>query len=199
MLSVLSRQLIAGVRALLILTLITGVVYPLGVWAFSRTPGLRHHAEGSVVTVDGVPAGSSLIGIDPVGDQWFHARPSATAADPLGPADAAVSGASNRAADSAVLVETIMIRRRAIAAREGGPVDQVPTDAVTASASGLDPHISPVYADLQIARVARVNRLSVERVRALVHDHTDGRDLGFVGEPRVNVGDLNRALARTRP
>lgn len=201
------KQSLAGLRLLLVLTVLTGILYPFGVWAVSRLPGLRANAEGSVVEADGRPVGSALIGIDPVAqdpnhDPWFHTRPSAVAQDldgdgspdALGPADPSVSGGSNKGAFSEALVATITERRRLVAEREGVDPSRVPADAVTASASGLDPHISPAYAELQVARVARVNGLSEERVRALVAENTDGRGLGFLGEPGVNVLELNLAV-----
>lgn len=205
--SSLVRQTAAGLRVLLVLTVVTGVLYPLGVWVVSRLPGLQANAEGSVVTVDGRQAGSELIGIDPVPadpdhDPWFHTRPSAVARDldgdgspdPLGPADPSISGGSNKGAFDEDLVATIRQRRDLIAAREGVPPALVPADAVTASASGLDPDISPAYAALQVPRVARENELPEDQVRALVADHTGGRGLGVLGEPGVNVLTLNLAV-----
>ncbi|MFL6121221.1 K(+)-transporting ATPase subunit C [Actinophytocola sp.] len=197
----LARQTLAGLRILLVLTVLTGVVYPLGVWVVSRLPGLRAGAEGSVVTVAGRTVGSDLIGIDAVAgdpnhDPYFHTRPSATArdGDGLGPADASTSGGSNEGGFNPDLVATIRAREDIIAKREGVTPARVPADAVTASGSGLDPDISPAYAELQVPRVARENGLSRERVRALVAEHTDGRDLGFVGEPGVHVLELNLAV-----
>ncbi|GEL16698.1 potassium-transporting ATPase subunit C [Pseudonocardia asaccharolytica] len=201
MLSLLTRQAAAAVRVLILLTLVLGVAYPLAVWGVSRIPGLHHRAEGSVLTVDGRPAGSSLIGIDPVpadpaADPFFHTRPSATAEDPLGigPADPSVSGGSNKGGFSETLLGAVEQRRALIAAREGVDAARVPADAVTASASGLDPNISPAYAALQVPRVARVTGLSEADVARLVAQHTDGRPLGFLGEPGVNVPELNLAV-----
>ncbi|TDV42251.1 potassium-transporting ATPase subunit C [Actinophytocola oryzae] len=197
----LGRQTLAGLRILLVLTVLTGVLYPLGVWVVSHVPGLEANAEGSMVTVDGRTVGSDLIGIDPVAgdpnnDPWFHTRPSASASDEngLGPADASTSGGSNKGGYDADLAATVKARQEIIARREGVAVSRVPADAVTASASGLDPDISPAYAALQVARVARVNGLSGDEVRALVDRFTDGRGLGFVGEPGVNVMELNLAV-----
>lgn len=200
------KQSLAGLRALVVLTVLTGVLYPLGVWLVSRVPGLHANAEGSVVEVGGQPVGSDLIGIDPVAadpahDPWFHTRPSAIAAAPdgLGPADPSTSGGGNKGAFDEELVATIGQRRDVIARREGVAPARVPADAVTASASGLDQGISPAYADLQVPRVARENGLSVREVRRLVAEHTDGRGLGFVGEPSVNVLGLNLAVHAARP
>jgi K+-transporting ATPase ATPase C chain len=206
------KQSLAGLRILLVLTVLTGILYPLGVWVVSRIPGLRGNAEGSVVAVNGQAVGSDLIGIDPVAkdpnnDPWFHTRPSAIAQDldgdgspdVLGPADASTSGASNKGGFNEDLVAAIQERKNTIAKREGVDESQVPADAVTTSASGLDPQISPAYAELQVARVARVNGLSEKEVRTLVEENTDGRGAGFLGEPGVNVLKLNLAVqAATR-
>lgn len=188
----LGKQTLAGLRILLVLTVLTGILYPLGVWVISRIPGLEGNAEGSVVTANGQVVGSDLIGIDPVAkdpnnDPWFHTRPSAAA-------NSATSGASNKGGFDPDLVAAIQERKDAIATREGVAPSQVPADAVTTSASGLDPDISPAYAELQVARVARENGLTEEQVRALVDENTDGRGAGFLGEPGVNVLKLNLAV-----
>ena len=201
MINLLLRQSGAALRMLLLATVALGLVYPLAVWGVARLPGLNGPAEGSVVTAaDGTPAGSSLIGVDPVApypaaDPFFHARPSASAKDVLGPGDPSTSGGSNQGGFSEKLLGQVEQRRAAIAAREGVTPEVVPADAVTASASGVDPHISPTYAELQVTRVARVTGLAPERVRGLVADATDGRALGFLGEPGVNVTRLNLAVA----
>ena len=196
----LGKQTLAGLRILLVLTVLLGILYPLGIWVVSRIPGLRDNAEGSVVTVDGRAVGSDLIGIDPVAadpdhDPWFHTRPSAVAL--VGPADArgpAISGGSNKGAFDEDLVAVLGQRKKAIADRENVDPGQVPPDAVTASASGLDPHISPAYAQLQAPRVARETGLSEDQVRALIEEHTDERGMGVLGEPGVNVLALNLAV-----
>jgi K+-transporting ATPase ATPase C chain len=200
------KQSLAGLRLLLVLTAITGILYPLGVWVVSRIPGLEANAEGSVVQVDGKAVGSDLIGINPVAkdpnnDPFFHTRPSASGGDPdgLGPADASTSGGSNKGGFDEDLVAAIKERKDIIAKREGVNPSQVPADAVTASASGLDPDISPAYAELQVARVARVTGLSEKEVQALVDENTTGRGLGFLGEPGVNVLKLNVAVQAARP
>jgi K+-transporting ATPase ATPase C chain len=205
--AMLGRQTAAALRLLLVLTVLLGGLYPLGIWAVSRLPGLLGPAEGSLIsTTSGASTGSSLIGIDPVpvnpaADPWFHTRPSAssTADDGLGPADPSTSGGSNKAADSADLAKAVDARRTAIAAREGVAPQTVPADAVTASGSGLDPDISPAYAQLQVPRVARVTGLPVDRVRALVEGATYGRSLGVFGEPGVDVPDLDAALRAAAP
>ncbi|MBB2935988.1 K+-transporting ATPase ATPase C chain [Amycolatopsis bartoniae] len=184
------KQAGAGLRVLLVFTVLLGVVYPLGVWAVSRLPGLEAHAEGSVVTVDGQAVGSSLIGIDPkpadpARDPYFHTRASATG-------DPSTSGGSNLGGFSDKLVQQVQERKAAIAQREGVSPDAVPADAVTASASGVDPDISVAYADLQAPRVARMTGLPEAQVRELVQQHTSGDGIGI---PGVNVLALNLAVA----
>jgi K+-transporting ATPase ATPase C chain len=193
------KQSLAGLRLLLVLTVITGIIYPLAVWGVSRVPGLQGNAEGAVITQNGVAVGSGLIGVDPVAsdpnnDPWFHNRPSALSADPLGPGDPSSSLGSNKGPLNADYAAVVQERTAAIAAREGVSPDQVPIDAVTASASGLDPQISVAYAELQAARVARVTGVPVDQVRQLITQNTDGRGLGFLGEPGVNVLALNLAV-----
>ncbi|MDQ0376766.1 potassium-transporting ATPase subunit C [Amycolatopsis thermophila] len=183
------KQTAAGLRVLLVFTVLLGVVYPFGVWAVSRIPGLHDHAEGSLVTVHGQVVGSSLIGIDPVPadpahDPFFHTRPTATD-------DPSVSGGSNQGGFNEDLVATVGERKAAVARREGVSPDAVPADAVTASASGLDPTISVAYADLQVPRVARNTGLPESEVRQLVADDTTGHGLGI---PGVNVLHLNVAI-----
>jgi len=197
------KQSLAGLRVLLVLTVITGVLYPLAVWGISRIPGLQANAEGSVISRNGQAVGSSLIGVDPIAadpanDPWFHTRPSALAKDPLGPGDPSSSLGSNKSAVNEDYDAVVAERRDAIAAREGVTPDQVPADAVTASASGLDPQISPAYADLQVKRVARVTGLSEDAVRTLVADNTTGRGLGVLGDPAVDVLPLNLAVRAAR-
>jgi len=198
-LAILRRQAAAGLRLLLVMTVLCGVVYPLGIWAVARLPGLAGAAEGSLLTGAAGPTGSSLIGIDPVAadpaaDPWFHTRPSASSADVLGPADPGTSGGSNAGGADPELLAAVTLRRELIAAREGIRPAAVPVDAVTASASGLDPHISPGYAALQAPRVARVTGLPPALVAELVAGATDGPTFGILGEPRVNVPDLNAAV-----
>lgn len=273
------RQHTAALRALLVLTVILGIGYPIIIWLFAQLPGLKDKADGSLVEIDGKPVGSSLIGqlyTDADGSplpQYFQGRPSAagdgydpmaTSASNLGPesivdspdkpslltlvctrsaeigARDGVSGARPFCTDSGVgAVLSVIGPRDAhgtvaeptrvisvnqicpaapfVASYEGVPVEcaepgadyamgqivpihgdttdpQVPADAVTASGSGLDPHISPAYAALQVDRVATARGIAPETVRALVAEHTDGRTLGFMGEPRVNVLQLNLAL-----
>lgn len=200
MLILLLRQAGAALRLLLVATVVLGLAYPLAVWGVSRLPGLHDRAEGSLLTgADGTPVGSSLIGIDPVpadpaADPYFHTRPSASAEDVLGPGDPSVSGGSNKGGFSDDLLAAVEQRRALIAERENVAPEQVPADAVTTSASGVDPRISPAYAALQVPRVARVTGLPQDEVRRLVADATEGRPLGVLGEPGVNVTLLNLAV-----
>jgi K+-transporting ATPase ATPase C chain len=199
------RQTWAGLRIMIVLTILLGIIYPLAVWGVSRVPGLHDAAEGSIVTQNGQAVGSSLIGLNPVGDQYFHTRASALATDyssgddlGLGANDGASSLASNLGASNPTLLKQIAARKAYIAEQDGVSPDQVPADAVTASGSGLDPDISPAYADIQVARVARANGLTVAQVQQVVNENTQGRSLGFLGEPVVDVLDLNLAIQRLR-
>jgi K+-transporting ATPase ATPase C chain len=300
------RQHLAALRALLVLTVITGIAYPLVVWAVAMLPGLNDKAQGSIIEVAGKPVGSSLIGqlfTDADGNpipKYFQSRPSAagdgydplaTSASNLGPesivdtpADPSQLKPGGDPADAgykASLLTTVCSRSAAVAKQEGlekqagarpfctgdgvgavlsviGPRDArgnvvsptrvvsvnepcttntapflntyegvkvecakfgedyaigqivpirgaasadpaVPADAVTASGSGLDPHISPAYADIQVDRVAKARGVGADQVRAVLDENTYGRDLGFMGEPRVNVLELNVALDQKYP
>jgi K+-transporting ATPase ATPase C chain len=190
------RQTWTAIRALVVFTVVLGIVYPAVVFGVGQlaTPA---QANGSLVKVDGKVVGSSLIGqsfADTDGNalpQWFQSRPSA-AGDGY---DAAASSGSNYGPNNADLIKAIKARQSAIATQDGVDVREIPADAVTASASGLDPHISPAYALLQVSRVAKANGLDEATVRKLVDDHIQSRDLGYLGEPTVNVLQLNIALA----
>ena len=285
-LSTLIRQHWAALRALLVLTVIVGIGYPVLIWLVAQIPGLKDKADGSIIELNGKPVASSLIGqlfTDDKGNplpQYFQSRPSAAGAgyDPLS------TSASNLGPESIVdtpgrpsLLTQVCTRSKAVGDLEGvdgkrpfctgggvgavlsviGPRDAggkvlrptkvvsinepcgttarpfidtyegirvvcatagadysagqivpvegaavdpaVPADAVTASGSGLDPNISPAYAELQIARVAKIRGVSPDAVRQLVTSHTEGRTLGFLGEPRVNVVELNIALDQKYP
>jgi K+-transporting ATPase ATPase C chain len=201
MFTLLTRQAAAALRVLIVLTVLTGIAYPLAVWGVARLPGLQENADGSVLTAPGgTPVGSASIGVDPVpadaaADPWFHTRPSASAEDILGPGDPSTSGGSNKGTFDPDLLAAAEQRRALIAAREGVAPTLVPPDAVTASGSGVDPDISPQYAALQVPRVARATGLPENRIRELVAEATGGRVLGFLGEPAVNVTRLNVAVA----
>ena len=182
------RQTLAGLFLLLAFTVVFGLGYPLMMTAVGQV-AFHHQANGSLVRVSGHDVGSTLIGQEFRGQQWFHSRPSA------GSYDALASGGTNLGPDSPELLKAVEAARARIAREDGVARSEVPPDGVTSSASGLDPHISPAYADLQVARVAEVRGMSVTDVQKLVDDHTQGRILGFLGEPRVNVVELNLALA----
>ncbi|MEU9095771.1 potassium-transporting ATPase subunit C [Streptomyces sp. NPDC048428] len=207
-----ARLLWAGLRALLVLTLVCGVIYPLAVTGVAQglMPG---HANGSEITANGKVVGSELIGqrydlplkkgqetADP-DLKWFQPRPS----NGLGTNSVntqyslILSGATNRSGDNKELIDWVTAAKAAVVKDNsvpGHPVSpsQIPADAVTSSGSGLDPDISPAYAQLQVNRVAVRNHLAAAQVAKLVDQHTDGRILGFAGEPRVNVLQLNIAL-----
>lgn len=188
MLHDLTRQSLAALRTLLVLTVILGIAYPLAVWAVGQ--GLGDRAHGQPVRLEGHVVGSRLLGQDFEGERWFHSRPSVNDDDTL------ASAPSNLGPLSEDLLTAIAQRRSAVARAESVPESAVPADALTASGSGLDPHVSPAYAALQAPRVARANGLDVGLVRRLVGVHTEGRSLGFLGEPVVNVLELNVAVAR---
>lgn len=184
------RQLLPALRLLAVLTVVLGVLYPLAITGVGQAL-FSHQADGSIVTVDGEAVGSSLVGQVFTGDEYFESRPSA-AGDGY---DATASAASNLGPNNPDLQATV--EERAVGYRERNGLDadaEVPVDAVTASASGLDPHISVANARLQAERVAAVRDVPVEDVLALVDEHTDGRTLGFLGEAGVNVLELNLAL-----
>jgi K+-transporting ATPase ATPase C chain len=183
------RQAWTGLRLLVVATLVLGLAYPLAVFAVGRLDPTS--TNGSFVEFDGRVVGSDLIGQSFEGGEWFQARPSAAGDgyDPL------ASGASNLGPNNADLLASIQERRSSAAGRDGIDPASVPADALTASGSGLDPHISPEYARQQVDRVAAQRGLPVDQVTALVDDRTEARLLGFIGEPRVNVLRLNLELA----
>lgn len=207
-----ARLLGAGLRALLVLTLVTGVIYPLVVTGVAQAL-FNHEANGSEIKSDGKVVGSSLIGQGynlplkegqetPDPDlKWFQGRPQ----NGLGTNGVntqyklILSGATNRSGDNEELIQWVKDAKAAVV-KDNSTADhrvkasEVPADAVTSSGSGLDPNISPAYADLQVHRVAAKNGLSADQVQKLVDDNTQGRTLGFMGEPRVNVLELNIAL-----
>lgn len=189
------RQYWAGLRVLLVLTVLLGVLYPLAVTGVGQLL-LRSQANGSLVSSGGHVVGSSLIGqgfTDAKGNalpQWFQSRPSAAGKG----YDPTSSSASNLGPENTDLVKSIQDRRAAAAALDGVAAATVPPDALTASGSGLDPQISPAYAYEQVDRVAKARGLAPAAVRALVAAHVQGRALGFLGEPAVDVLLLNLAL-----
>jgi K+-transporting ATPase ATPase C chain len=181
-----ARQLFAALKALLVLTVLLGVVYPAAILAVGLfVPG---PAKGSLLEVDGKVVGSSLLGQAAEGPQWFQARPSAS--DYTGD----TSGGSNLGPSSTDLATTVQEREAALRQANPDAPATIPPDALTASGSGLDPHISPAYAAYQAPRVARARGMTVGRVQALIAAHTEGAVLGFLGQDRVNVTELNVAL-----
>lgn len=190
------RTVAVAVRAMVVFTLLLGVGYTAVITLVGQV-ALPAQTNGSLVRgADGAVVGSSLLGqsfADADGDalpQYFQPRPSA-AGDGY---DGGASSGSNLGPENEDLVAAIRDRTAAIAERDGVPAADVPADAVTASGSGLDPHISPAYASIQVDRVAEARGLPVSEVRRLVADHTLGPDLGFLGESTVNVLELNLAL-----
>lgn len=200
------RTHFTALRVLLVLTVILGIAYPLLVTGISQV-AFSGKANGSIVKSDGKEVGSSLLGQnydlpkknpddpkeDPVPDpKWFQPRPSANnyAGDN--------SGASNLGPNSEDLLKAVNDRRAAVAAFDGVDPASVPADALTASGSGLDPHISVAYAKEQVNRVAKERRLPVETVTKLVDQYTEGRSLGFLGDEGVNVVLLNKALGESK-
>jgi len=189
------RTLGVAARTMTLLTLLLGLGYTFAITGIGQL-ALPAQANGSIVTDrDGDPVGSALIGqrfTDADGDplpQYFQPRPSA-AGDGY---DGGASSGSNYGPENEDLIAAIADRRIQVAEFNGVAVDDVPADAVTASSSGLDPHISPEYAEIQVRRVAEARGVAPEKVRELVADHTRGPDAGYLGEPTVNVLELNLA------
>jgi K+-transporting ATPase ATPase C chain len=195
------RQHLAAFRAILVFTAICGVVYPVVMWGVAQV-AFKNQADGSLVSYHGQVVGSSLLCqqfVDAKGNplpQYFQERPSAAtsgAKTDYG-CNPGYSAASNLGPNNPTLTQTVEQRRAAIATFNGVSPSQVPPDAVTASGSGLDPDISPQYADIQVNRVAAARHLPASTVQALVGKYTQGRTIGFLGEPRVDVLNLNIAL-----
>jgi len=201
------RQHIVGLLALLVFTVICGIVYPLVMTGIAQV-AFHKQADGSLVSVNGRTVGSSLLCqqfVDAKGNplpQYFQSRPSA-AVNPTAKNDpgcnAMYSAASNLGPNNPVLIQAIKQRQKQIEAFDHVKVSQIPPDAVTASGSGLDPGISPQNAAIQVDRVAAARHASPAAVRALVKQYTEGRPLGFLGEPQVNVLLLNIALDQMYP
>jgi potassium-transporting ATPase KdpC subunit len=191
------RNAVRATLAVVILAVLTGLVYPLAMTGFAQV-AVRGKADGSIVTVDGHPVASSMIGQLWKGPQWFYGRPSAI------DDDASTSSGSNLGPTSKDLADAIKQRVKAIVSNEGPyhpglTASQIPVDLLTASASGLDPDISPAAAMFEAPRIAAVRNLPLARVQALIRASTHGRTLGFLGEPRVNVLDLNLSLVSALP
>lgn len=187
------RQLLPAVKMLAVFTVLLGLAYPLTMTGIAQTL-FSHRANGSLVEDgNGDVVGSSLLGQTFTDEKYFHSRPSA-AGDGYDPTK---SGASNLGPTNPQLLDSIAARAAAFRAANGLPADAVvPIDAVTASGSGLDPHISVANAELQAPRVASARNMALDGVRSLISAHTDGRSFGILGEAGVNVLELNLALDR---
>lgn len=191
------RQTWTAIRALLIFTVVLGIGYPLLITGIGQV-ALPAQANGSLIESDGSVVGSAIIGqsfTDADGQalpEWFQSRPSAAGAG----YDGGASSGSNYGPENSDLITAIGDRKSAIESLDRAAAAEIPADAVTASASGLDPHISPAYALLQVPRVAAARGIPEEQVRALVESFVQGRDLGYLGEATVNVLRLNVALAK---
>jgi len=201
------RQHIVALRGLLVFTVICGIAYPVVMWGVAQV-AFHNQANGSLVSYHGRTVGSSLLCqefTDAKGNplpQYFQPRPSnaVNAEDKTDyGCDPAFSAASNLGPNNPDLVKAIKQRQQQIAAFDHVTISQIPADAVTASGSGLDPNISPQNAAIQVSRVAAARHVSPAAIQALVAEHTQGRALGFLGEPRVNVLALNIALDEKYP
>jgi len=201
------RHHIAALRGLLVFTVIVGIAYPVVMWGVAQI-AFHNNANGSLVSYHGRVVGSSLLCqefVDAKGNplpQYFQPRPSAA----VNPAvktdygcDPLFSAASNLGPNNPALVQDIKTRQKQIAALDHVKISQIPADAVTASGSGLDPDISPLNAGIQVNRVAAARHVSPAAIMALVKQYTQGRVLGFLGEPRVDVLNLNIALDEKYP
>jgi len=187
-------QVFPAVMLTIALTILTGLLYPLAITRVAQAL-FPHQSNGSLIVETGRVVGSHLIG-QPFDDpKYFWGRLSATSPFPY---NAASSSGSNLGPTNQALIDAVKQRVAALRAADPGNTAPIPVDLVTASASGLDPHISEAAAFYQVPRVARVRRLSEETVRRLVQQHTEGRQFGVLGEPRVNVLELNRALEQAR-
>ena len=202
------RQHIAGLRLLLVFTVLTGIVYPVVMWGIAQV-AFNHQANGSMVSFHGRVVGSSLLCQEFTGAkgnplvQYFQPRPSAAVPSPTPKGDygcdPTFSSASNYGPNNPAFITLVKQRLAQVAAFNHVSIAQVPSDAVTTSGSGLDPDISTQYAAIQVNRVAAARHVSPAAIQALVSQYTQGRTLGFLGEPRVDVLNLNIALDEKYP
>ena len=189
------KQLMIAIKATLLLTLITGLLYPLAVTGLAQIL-FPHQANGSLQVVNGKTVGSELIGQRFTKPEYFHGRPSAAGNDGY---DGLASGGSNLGPTNQHLADRVRDDIKKFRAENPTYTGPVPADLLTTSASGLDPHISPASAQAQVARVAAARSLSAESIQQLVTAHTESRQYGLFGEPRVNVLALNLALDQAAP
>jgi K+-transporting ATPase ATPase C chain len=186
------KNLISAILMTAVTTLVLGVIYPLVVTGLAQVL-FRDKADGQLIVRNGKVIGSRIIGQAFTKPEYFHSRPSAAGAG----YDAVNSGGSQLGPTNRKLIDRV--KQDVAAAQADNPGRPVPIDLVTTSASGLDPHITPASAEFQLARVAHERAISEEALRALVSKHTEGRQLGFLGEPRVNVLELNLDLDASHP
>ena len=189
-----NRQIYPAIMITLLSTVLFGFIYPLAITGIAQVL-FPKQANGSLIVENGRVAGSTLIGQPFAEPKYFWGRPSATAPFPY---NAASSGGSNLGPTNQALLDAVTQRIDELRKADPGNTAPIPVDLVTASGSGLDPDISPAAAQYQAARVARVRQLPLEAVTLLIRRHTAGRQFGILGEPRVNVLELNRALDQTR-
>lgn len=182
------RHVYPAIALTIVLTVLLGIIYPFAITGLSYV-FFREKAQGSLIEREGEVIGSRLIGQPFKGASYFHSRPSAAGSG----YDATASGGTNLGPTSKQLFEE-QVRGRAKQLRAENPNAEIPIDLITSSGSGLDPHISPAAAEFQIARVAGERRMSEEEVRRLIRKHTEERQFGILGEPRVNVLELNLEL-----
>jgi K+-transporting ATPase ATPase C chain len=191
------KQFIIALKLTLVLTILTGVAYPLLVTGLSKVV-FPHQASGSLISRDGKTIGSELIGQRFTRPEYFHGRPSAAGNDGYD-AIAPGGGASNYGATNQKLVDRVQGDLKTFRAENPTFTGPVPADMVTTSGSGLDPHLSPASAEAQVGRVAAARNLTADTVRQMVAANTEGRQFGILGEPRVNVLTLNLALDQAAP
>jgi K+-transporting ATPase ATPase C chain len=202
------RQHIAGLRLLLVMTVLTGIIYPVVMWGIAQV-AFNHQANGSMVSFHGRVVGSSLLCQEFTGAKgnplarYFQPRPSAAIPTPAPKGDygcdPTFSSASNYGPNNPALITLVKQRLQQVASFNHVSIAQVPPDAVTTSGSGLDPDISPQYAAIQVNRIAAARHVSPAAIQALVSRYTQGRTIGFLGEPRVDVLNLNIALDEKYP
>ena len=188
------KQLMIAIKATLLLTVLTGLLYPLAVTGLAQIL-FPHQANGSLKVVNGKTVGSELIGQSFTKPEYFHGRPSAAGNG----YDGLNSGGSNYGPTNQKLADRVSDDVKKFRAENPAYTGPIPADLLTASGSGLDPHISPASADVQVARVAAARGMSADAIRQLVNAHTEGRQYGLFGEPRVNVLELNLALDQAAP